>query len=287
MSSLYYDWEQIVRDLGLRKAKRSGDNIRACCPFHEETNPSFGIHLETGMYNCFSCGEKGGSLQELYFALDVPYTFNVVLEDDPPIIPVRSPWIEFLSHSPCLYDHEDLPYFDYFQSRKIPLETLKEMDVGYIRDRGIVFPIYDLERKFVGWQERRFTGAKYINYPKSMALHNYLYGESRLREKRVIVTEGISDCLRFLSIGENAVATFGNKVSATQAKTILAHTNNVVVAIDNDKYGMNLYNGMKKLLGSAALVWYISPAQVNKEAKDFTDPAISNEDIFSCIEELQ
>lgn len=43
----------------LPKAKPSGDGwMLACCPFHEDENPSFGFNTETGQWNCFSgCGQ--------------------------------------------------------------------------------------------------------------------------------------------------------------------------------------------------------------------------------------
>lgn len=34
-------------------------NAMGLCPFHEDHNPSFSVNIETGLFNCFSCGEKG------------------------------------------------------------------------------------------------------------------------------------------------------------------------------------------------------------------------------------
>ena len=31
------------------------------CPFHDDTNPSMGVHLPSGGYNCLSCGASGGN----------------------------------------------------------------------------------------------------------------------------------------------------------------------------------------------------------------------------------
>lgn len=37
--------------------------VAGCCPFHQDTSPgSFYIHLESGAFNCFSCGAKGGDI---------------------------------------------------------------------------------------------------------------------------------------------------------------------------------------------------------------------------------
>lgn len=43
----------------LRKARSTGDELGACCPFHEDRNPSFSINIKTGMFKCHSCSASG------------------------------------------------------------------------------------------------------------------------------------------------------------------------------------------------------------------------------------
>lgn len=50
---------KISEILELGEPKVSGNDLMMCCPFHKENNPSFGINIETGLYNCFACGAKG------------------------------------------------------------------------------------------------------------------------------------------------------------------------------------------------------------------------------------
>ena len=38
---------------------RTGDELIALCPFHEEKNPSFFLNVEKGVFICFGCGESG------------------------------------------------------------------------------------------------------------------------------------------------------------------------------------------------------------------------------------
>lgn len=35
----------------------------ACCPFHHDTNPSFNINLNSGLFKCHSCGMSGNLTQ--------------------------------------------------------------------------------------------------------------------------------------------------------------------------------------------------------------------------------
>jgi DNA primase len=38
---------------------RGGDDLWACCPFHNEDTPSFHVRPALGVYKCFGCGESG------------------------------------------------------------------------------------------------------------------------------------------------------------------------------------------------------------------------------------
>ena len=45
--------------------KRSGTNLSACCPFHEEKTPSFTVSQQKQFYHCFGCGVHGSALSFL------------------------------------------------------------------------------------------------------------------------------------------------------------------------------------------------------------------------------
>lgn len=48
--------------------KSNGNNqAQALCPFHEDTNPSLSVNLETGDFRCFGCDKKG-SIFDFYMA---------------------------------------------------------------------------------------------------------------------------------------------------------------------------------------------------------------------------
>jgi len=42
--------------------KRKGQNLWACCPFHEEKTPSFSVSPAKGIYKCFGCGKSGDAI---------------------------------------------------------------------------------------------------------------------------------------------------------------------------------------------------------------------------------
>ena len=51
-------------NLDLARVRRERGWVEAgLCPFHDDRKPgSFGVHIDYGAFNCFSCGTKGGSI---------------------------------------------------------------------------------------------------------------------------------------------------------------------------------------------------------------------------------
>lgn len=39
--------------------KKQGSQYKACCPFHHEKTPSFGVSRDKQLYHCFGCGVGG------------------------------------------------------------------------------------------------------------------------------------------------------------------------------------------------------------------------------------
>lgn len=54
------DIEEVVSDFV--SLKRKGQNLWACCPFHNEKTPSFSVSPAKGFYKCFGCGKSGDSI---------------------------------------------------------------------------------------------------------------------------------------------------------------------------------------------------------------------------------
>lgn len=60
------DIQEVVGDYVTLKKK--GQNMWACCPFHDEKTPSFSIAPNKGIYKCFGCGKGGDSIS---FIMDI------------------------------------------------------------------------------------------------------------------------------------------------------------------------------------------------------------------------
>ncbi|WP_114749903.1 DNA primase [Pleomorphovibrio marinus] len=60
------DIEEVVNDYV--SLKRKGQNLWACCPFHQEKTPSFSVSPSKQIYKCFGCGKAGDTIQ---FIMDI------------------------------------------------------------------------------------------------------------------------------------------------------------------------------------------------------------------------
>ncbi len=55
------DIEEVVTDF--ISLKRKGQNLWACCPFHDEKTPSFSVSPAKGIFKCFGCGKAGDAIE--------------------------------------------------------------------------------------------------------------------------------------------------------------------------------------------------------------------------------
>lgn len=60
------DIEEVIGDYV--QLKRKGQNLWACCPFHNEKSPSFSVSPSKQIYKCFGCGKAGDAIQ---FVMDI------------------------------------------------------------------------------------------------------------------------------------------------------------------------------------------------------------------------
>ena len=62
----HVDIEDVVSDFV--SLKKRGQNLLACCPFHDEKTPSFTVSPAKGIYKCFGCGKGGDAIS---FIMDI------------------------------------------------------------------------------------------------------------------------------------------------------------------------------------------------------------------------
>lgn len=56
------DLVSLVKSRGVT-LRKNGKGYRGCCPFHEETKPSFSVNPEQNLWNCFGCNKGGDAIR--------------------------------------------------------------------------------------------------------------------------------------------------------------------------------------------------------------------------------
>jgi len=56
------DVSEVLSHYGFDVRPNGQDQVKICCPFHDDHKPSCGLNLTKGVFNCFSCQAKGNIL---------------------------------------------------------------------------------------------------------------------------------------------------------------------------------------------------------------------------------
>jgi len=113
----------------------------------------------------------------------------------------------------------------------------------------IMFPLYDLNGKVIGYNGRVYNGEKenkYINsketpiFKKRELLYNYHKAKDECRIKKfVVIMEGPMDVIRAHSVGiKNCVAALGTAFGKEQAMLVRKLSSNVILCFDGDDAGL-------------------------------------------------
>ena len=113
----------------------------------------------------------------------------------------------------------------------------------------IMFPLYDLNGKVIGYNGRVYNGEtenKYVNsketdiFKKRNLLYNYHRAREEVRKKKfVIIMEGPMDIIRAYTIGvKNCVAALGTAFGSEQAMLVRKLSDNVILCFDGDDAGL-------------------------------------------------
>ena len=141
-------------------------------------------------------------------------------------------------------------------SKKYEMKDLLESGLVIKNENGIIdsyqnrimFPLWDLEGRIVGYSGRIYNtkeGSKYINsreskiFKKGELLYNYHKSRDKCRElDTVIVMEGFMDVIGAYKVGvTNTVAMMGTAVTKIQANLIKRMARNIILLFDGDEAG--------------------------------------------------
>lgn len=264
------DFEEILSDYGIRFHKVGSINAMFNCPFHGDSNPSCGMNVNTGLWGCFACGEKGNIIQFVEKMDDVDF--------DKAIETIRKKWItktwtpeDALAQVQKLITKREeatkpkntvIPdwtlnkfstNYNYMYHRGFSDDTLRHFEVVYDEStnyQGI--PIRNESGELIGISGRNTLDddrPRYhpiIRYQKALVVFNL----HRIHKNRpVIVTEGEINCMAMYQHGyTNSIALLGAGVAQGQIDILRnSQIKELVIFFDSDDAGQK---GARKLYTS-------------------------------------
>ena len=242
------DIATLLQHIGVDVKKVGDREISAKCPVHlrvtgkEDSNPSWSMNAETGLWICYSCNARG-TLPQLVGELtgeadSIKAVQNLLLQSgierltSPERIETE-PVVDWISY----YQFSDVPA-QILNKRMISPEVAKHYGIRY--DHGsnaVIVPIVSRFGELMGWQEKGTSWVR--NQPVGVNKSHTLFGIERFTAKTAVLVESPLDVARFASSieGPQALATFGAYVSKQQARLLSDVADKLIIAFDNDKAG--------------------------------------------------
>lgn len=219
--------ESILDKLNIDVHSINNDNFMMCCPFHGERNPSFGIHVETGVYNCFACSARGTILDFVAKILDtntlIALQFIESLHNNNRAKPTL--FKEVAPRQQQYKYQREIGYaaYKYFHSRGITSRTVDMFDISQEGDY-VIFPIKNTQGQVLAVQKRHIQTKKFL-FPKNFNVKDYVFGLAELIKygdinKDVVVCESVIDCMTVWEYGGQSIAIYTAMPSQRQIDTL-------------------------------------------------------------------
>ncbi len=251
----------------------SYNNIKFCCPFHEEKTPSFVYTIEKKFCKCFGCGEICDVIDYVKLkkrcsfsgAIKFLLQFMGISEESFGHTKVASYKKQLRALSSLdkkkentftKFSEKDIPSMmemrGSFWADKFAKETLDLFQVGFDPiDNRITVPIRDENNLLCGVTGRtvykdyadRKDCPKWRHYKNSNVNENFfnIYNgiqESRSRKNAIIIVEGPKDTLWLHEKGfKNTIACLTNKISNVQKGLLLKNFMDIYLFLDGDSGG--------------------------------------------------
>ena len=250
--------DNLLTDHGVDHKEKGNDYVVRCLnPEHEDHNPSMNIDMNTGRFNCLSCGYGGGiaklltligaeaPAQHMFLAMKVDKIREQIykIRMQPPAIPDDA--------KPYEGRHRDLKKSTYTTHA-----AFTSIDPTW--NYRICFPIYNNYKELV-FIEGRSTDTdvepKYMRQPAGAEI-NFLYNVN-CGAPALVLVEGWFDYLNMYDLGiRNVCPLFGlnfNKFMLKEAKMRGVQT--IISMLDNDPAGNNASGKIKNICFASNLTY--------------------------------
>lgn len=290
------DIQEYLESKGLHKVRLVGDNVMACCPYHEERNASFGVNVDTGAFNCFGCGAKG-SFQLLVKKLD---KFDTVFDAETFLIQNYGKYAISLDEELTLTfgdddEHQDywidegslVPYkfrHPYLGGRGIEEAWQRFYEVGYSkRHQAITIPWRDESHRLITVKFRSVRTKQFWYDPPlpSGLKAETLWGLSqiiRAKPMAIALTEAEIDGISVSQGGWSrkilAAGIGGNQFNRKQASKLIRYLpsgTEVINFTDNDDGGRLAQERITDYLSGRFRLSTVDWSLIGRDVKDAND----------------
>ncbi len=253
------DIEGALAELGIDVWRSTDDEVTAPCPGHlkrlgrEERHPSWSVNRVSGLHNCYSCGFKGTFLDlvmELLFPNDVfraarwlrQYGVNLARAAD--LVSFSETTEREVEQAPLVPETRLAMYAavpDWaLEARQLDRESVELHGVRWNeKNDSWIVPVRLPDGDLLGWQEKYERKRRFMNRPREMKKSLTLFGLGvfPVGEPAVLLESPLDVCRLHAAGFEGGLATFGSEVSRPQLEQLVAVTNELVIALDDDKAG--------------------------------------------------
>lgn len=267
------------------------DNWKGLCPVHDERTPSFFVHKDEGLANCFGCGAsgyvevmlakyKGISVEKARELLDInpgdritQKIFNSKQEEV--AVPKYFPESWLAPYQKGAYTYIINRFEDTGVDTLEAVALLKSVGSRYDTvGRRQVFPHRDIEGRLVGAVGRVIDD----RLPRWHVYWDYARGENIYRpwghsRDTLFLTEGILDLLKAKTLGLDKEydlgSTQGTKFGRGQLKQMKQY-DTVIIGFDDDKAGHEGGYKLYRKLNKSCKCLFINYPTYAKDLMDIT-----------------
>lgn len=276
--------QQILDYYSIDWLRPSGNESIGRCPIHEgEGTRTFHLNLTKNVFNCFSCGAKGGSVIDFVAAKEKCSIRQAALKlkawfgisGDVRVKTVRQPPRRTPQVQKPAFINPPLSFklridsgHPYGLRRGLTRETIDSFGTGLCLSRGVfagryVVPLHDSIGLRVGYAGRSVDGSepKYL-FPsgkRGFRKSQLLFGLHRIINQSkpsdgVVLVEGFFSCMRLQQAGWACVSILGSSLSKPQEELLLRHFREAVLFFDGDQAGRRATKNCSERLGQRILV---------------------------------
>ncbi|MDP6396232.1 MAG: AAA family ATPase [Candidatus Marinimicrobia bacterium] len=289
---MYSDHYSLFNSHIERLKSGSGGQSLGLCPFHEDSNPSFAVNLDSGLWKCFAgCGE-GNAYQ---------FAEKMGIDPTPYMNGDQGKYQKKTGIESNKKRNGDIGEYGGIQSgselssedKKKALKFNKHLIDNFSEHSIETWNLEAVKKSFTGYDPETETltflhtnsKGKGVNIkwhknkdgnPRSVAGHGScrLYPLHLLNDyskDSLIYCEGEKDCLTLLSHGFNAVTGTTGAVSIPRDLSQLEGFNEITIVYDNDKAGKDGSAKLSKVLSQRFPKTTIRIAELKGKGEDITD----------------